>query len=326
MFVAKTSIDWFSMAASADGKKLAAIQFVNGGFRDNCYIWSSSNSGVSWGRTNIASNEQYSCLAITSSADGTKLAVTMYKMGVYTSNNSGTSWTNVLKGDYSTTIASSADGSKLAFAVTPGNLYTSNNSGTSWTLQSSAGYQDEWTGISMSSDGSKIAAATNKLIYTSSDFGVSWALQTSGLPASNASTKWTSIASSTDGIRLAVADASSQGLVYISTNSGASWNHSVSFSNSGCLCPTCRSTIRMSGDGSRIAVTGQNGFYLSSNGGASWAKVTSDVLPTNDNCNAYASYWSAVALSADGTKIAAAYKLYSIYISSDSGISWATGY
>ncbi|MEI6042645.1 MAG: hypothetical protein WCQ00_03730, partial [bacterium] len=77
---------WYSITSSADGTKLAAVDYFG-------YIYTSTSSGVTW-TTNGYSSGQHYWSSITSSADGTMLAAVDYNNGyIYTSTNSGATWT-----------------------------------------------------------------------------------------------------------------------------------------------------------------------------------------------------------------------------------------
>ena len=99
---------------------------------------------------------------ITSSSDGIKLAAVVYGGYIYTSTDSGASWTERTasgsRGWYG--MSSSSDGTKLAAAALPGYIYTSTDSGVNWTAQTASGSRD-WNAITSSSDGTKLTAAVN---------------------------------------------------------------------------------------------------------------------------------------------------------------------
>ena len=96
---------------------------------------------------------------IASSADGTKLAAGAYGGSIYTSSDSGATWTQQTAAGsrYWTGIAVSSNGTKLAAGAYSGSLYTSTDSGATWTEQTAAGSRN-WRDIAMSSDGTKLAA------------------------------------------------------------------------------------------------------------------------------------------------------------------------
>lgn len=84
---------------------------------------------------------------------------------MYTSTDSGETWTarEAVRNWYVT--ASSADGAKLAAAEQGGRIYISSDGGVSWTSNES---DRTWSSVALSADGSKLAAtAYNDRIYTS---------------------------------------------------------------------------------------------------------------------------------------------------------------
>jgi hypothetical protein len=86
--------------------------------------------------------------------------------GIYTSVNSGATWTQTSATNWNwTSISSSSDGTKLAAVAAGCGIFTSTNSGATWT-QTSAPSAD-WTSIASSSDGNKLVAAVHEGgIYT----------------------------------------------------------------------------------------------------------------------------------------------------------------
>ena len=103
---------------------------------------------------------------------------------------------------------------------------------------------------------------------------------------------WTCLTYSADGSRLIAANAAlGDDLIYVSTNSGATWNPSTAPSNQW-------SSVASSADGSKlIAADSGNGdglIYISTDSGQSWSATTAPV-----------EYWSAVASAADGSILSA---------------------
>ena len=133
---------------------------------------------------------------------------------IYTSTDSGVSWTPRDSDRLWWAVASSDDGSKLVAVeggpVTNGRIYTSTDSGVSWTPRESNRF---WTAVASSADGSKLIAAADQ-IYTSTDSGLSWTPRDSGRA-------WTSVASSADGSKLVATV--HLGSIYTSTDSGLTW-------------------------------------------------------------------------------------------------------
>jgi len=126
-------------------------------------------AAVGW-TPRTSAGQHYSLVSITSSSDGTKLAAVDNNGFIYTSTDSGATWTqqtNAGRRSWSS-ITSSSDGTKLAAVVSSnGYIYTSIDSGATWTQQTSAG-QRTWQSITSSSDGTKLAAVDNNngYIYT----------------------------------------------------------------------------------------------------------------------------------------------------------------
>ncbi|MDB6022469.1 MAG: hypothetical protein JWQ04_2326 [Pedosphaera sp.] len=152
---------WRAVATSADGGKLIAMPYGQGSTIRP--IYTSADSGTTWA-TNILSGKSWSCAA--SSADGINLAVASDPGGIYTSTNSGQSWTlaaGVPTGYYQF-LTCSSDGSTL-MAVTdynnastgPGPVFTSTNSGLNWVSNNLSGVF--WQSAAVSSDGRKLVVA-----------------------------------------------------------------------------------------------------------------------------------------------------------------------
>ena len=114
-------------------------------------------------------------IGATSSSDGTKLAATVWNGYIWTSSDSGETWTPTGSTQEWTGntqewrgVTSSSDGTKLAAVTTGpthGYIYVSTDSGATWTTRSDA---QSWFGIASSSDGTKLAAcASGGHIYLS---------------------------------------------------------------------------------------------------------------------------------------------------------------
>ncbi len=172
-----------------------------------------------------------------------------------------------------------------------------------WDDHASAGSRI-WMGVSVSSNGAKIAAVPNNgYVYTSTDGGITWTERTT-----SGSRSWTSIASSEDGSILAATVYN--GYIYTSTDSGATWTERTG--------PGTQewNSIAMSEDGTKM-IAGAGYFstsrvYISTDTGATWTQDAT--LPVRR--------WVAVASSGDGSVLAAAPYNGKIYVSTDSATSW----
>jgi hypothetical protein len=79
----KFNLNWSSVAMSADGTRLVAVNWANGNIASVSSIYTSTNSGVTW-QTNNAPNQTWQSVA--SSADGGKLVAAVGSGGgIYTS-------------------------------------------------------------------------------------------------------------------------------------------------------------------------------------------------------------------------------------------------
>jgi photosystem II stability/assembly factor-like uncharacterized protein len=192
---------------------LVAAAFV-GSFGLNGAIYTSTNSGATWTEqiNGLNTNSFFGCVC--SSADGVRL-LAMTSGKIFTSTNSGSTWAQISNppetwGTVSSeqVIATSSDATKLVAAFAQGGsggpepICISTNSGATWVLTSAP--SNKWSSVSMSADGSRLAAVGSGLdgsgpIYTSTNFGVAW--------TSNSLTAqpWTSVAMSADGNKIVAA-------------------------------------------------------------------------------------------------------------------------
>ncbi len=268
--------------AQNEGQYIIAGNIVGMGTGIGGFVWTPrGESGWYW-------------RAVASSADGRKLVAVAYSGRIYTSTDSGVSWTARGSSRAWVAVASSADGSKLVAVVgspASGQIYTSVDSGVNWTSRESSRY---WSGVASSADGSKLVAVVHGgQIYTSTDSGVSWTPRES-------SRYWYGVASSADGSKLVAVGYNSQ--IYTSTDYGVSWTARESSRNWG--------AVASSADGSKL-VAASSLIYTSTDSGVSWT------------ARASSNNWNGIASSADGSKLVAAANSRAIYTSSDYGVSWA---
>jgi photosystem II stability/assembly factor-like uncharacterized protein len=163
--------DWTSVASSSDGTKLVAVATGHQGER----IYTSTDAGTTW----TAGQEYNSWRSVASSADGSKLVAVARDVGlgvgcrscfpiIYTSTNSGVSWTPRPGTDHMDwiSVASSADGNKLIAAARGGQIYLSKDAGATWAASEA---NRQWAGVASSADGSRlVAVVTGGQLYTSS--------------------------------------------------------------------------------------------------------------------------------------------------------------
>ena len=143
-----SSATWNAVAYSGSGNNYAAGNTVG-----KVFTLVGGSSGVS------LTNKAITGLVI--SADGTRLAACVSPGGIYTSANSGVSW-SVSAAPWTNwnCLAASADGSRLIAGVTNGLLYASANLGATWSALSNT-TNSAWAVLASSADGSVLAAGVN---------------------------------------------------------------------------------------------------------------------------------------------------------------------
>ncbi len=201
-------------------------------------------------------------------------------------------------------ISCSADGAKLAAVGQdatlpcglPG-LYVSADSGATWTSLGTA----EGSDVAASADGSQWMVAN---AYCS-NFHFIYSPSSGWLTPTETNVQSSLVASSADGTKLAAAGLYPEGIL-ISTNSGLSWQTSLTNVGIVCLC--------YSSDGSTLAAASStNVIYISTNSGSTWS--------TNLPDSQWPGSWNAVACSAEATRIFAA-SADGIFASADQGGTW----
>lgn len=285
--------NWYCLATSADGGKLAAVVLGGG-------IYTSTNAGTTWRQT-AAPNQNW--VSVASSADGSKLAAVVFGGGIYTSTNAGVTWrlAGAPNNQYWASIAMSSDGTKLAAADNAsgtsggyinGGIYVSTNSGISWKLTSAP--DQPWNVLASSANGTMLVAAVwTGGLYTSTNSGNSWVLASNALT----SAAWASVTASADGTKQ-VAAVEGDG-IYISTDAGTSWTLTSAPA-------TNWLSVASSSDGTKlVACVGYGGgIYTSTDSGVTWAQTTAM------NAN-----WYSVVSSTNGIVLAGAVYGGGIYLS-----------
>ena len=167
-----------------------------------------------------------------------------------------------------------------------------------WTENTSTDVAKNWTRITSSSDGTKLAAVVwGENIWTSVDSGEKWDENKTTGDGKN----WYDITSSSDGKNLAATV--SGGKIWTSDDYGASWTPRGDTNN--------WETITSSSDGTKLAAVVDSGnIWTSDDAGESWT-------PRGQNRN-----WYGITSSSDGTKLAACVYGGNIWTSVDAGETW----
>ena len=281
---------WRSVASSADGTKLVAVD-------GDSYIYTSTNSGVTWTGHNVSGANGFSWKSVASSADGSKLVAidpgyygffsgTYYSGPVCTSADSGATWQTRSYFNHLNAITTSADGNILLAATYGGRLFTSYDAGATWTGRENSRF---WASVAYG--GTMVAADNGGQIYTSYDYGQSWT-------ARDSNRNWNAVAASSDGSKL-VASVSS-GQIYTSTDYGQHWTARPAAGSRNWY------SVASSADGGKLVGVVYSGqIYTSADSGTNWTV----------QAGAGNRYWYSVASSADGNKLVAVETSGQIYTS-----------
>jgi photosystem II stability/assembly factor-like uncharacterized protein len=116
---------WLSIASSSKGDKLAAVEIADDS--SSAHTYTSSDYGETWMEHKTDKDDMgHDWYSIASSADGTKLTAVDYNGYIYTSPDSGVTWTQQTNAGsrYWQAIVSSADGRKLAACADQEFIYT----------------------------------------------------------------------------------------------------------------------------------------------------------------------------------------------------------
>ena len=253
------------------------------------------SSNLTWITRSLTGTPQ----VIAVSSDGHQLLISNTDNTIYTSSNSGFSWTlQTTLSFFFVSIANSYNGQNLIGGTSSGYLYLSNNDGSTWTPQLSLP-SGNWTGVASSSNGSTVMGCLQGgTVHISNNAGSTWS--SSGTPQT-----WTGIATSSDGSIIAVVGTGIP--IYLSVNNGATWNTYGSSHSWTC--------IAMSYDGTYM-VAGTNDpdyVYFSNNGGTIWSPLNPKGSPAQ---------WKSVAISSDGSTVVAVESSGSYYLSKNSGGTW----
>jgi hypothetical protein len=331
-----TTQNWWFVASSASGQKLAAVannfpglQNPNASASSSGLVWTSADAGATWTVRMAPGDAPWSSIA--SSADGTKLVAVGVGTQIWTSGDSGVTWlardsarewdSVTMSADGSRiaaatleTIAGSSDGRIYTLAQAPGAAFGEGN----WVPQTEV---QMWRSIASSADGRKLVAAAHRDgatspqagVFTSDNYGVTWTPRTT--PAVTAYR----VASSADGTRLAMVERF--GKIYTSADSGLTWSAGAFEGGF--------NSVASSADGSVLVAVQANGtnpitepappagrtgrLLVSTNSGATW---TERATPSK--------WWRGAAVSADGNRLVGAVNVGQIYVSTSNRSSYGT--
>jgi len=286
---------WLDVALSSDGSRFSGVASADG-------IYTSSAPG------SVGTKRTFPGLSgrqIASSGDGLKLITTDTNSVVWLSNDGGITWQfKDTPGWELRWSAISADGSTLIIAQAPSGLggvkrfLVSRDFGQNWTLSPTDTYP-----LAVSASGAIIYASRGGYLVKSTDYGAT--LQELSRPI-DGYRAWAA-ATSSDGTKVVAAD--SNGYIYTSNDSGASWVQRTAAGNRTWI------SVAFSSNGTQIVAAVTNGYiYTSNDSGGSWVQRTA----------AGSRNWRKVVMSSDGGKlIAISHNDPGIYLSTDFGQNWS---
>ncbi|MCY7371740.1 MAG: hypothetical protein LH479_12995, partial [Polaromonas sp.] len=264
---------------------------------------------------------------------GTTARSDMTPQAVLTSNlpgnvATGQNWTARLAPLRWHWMASSQDGSVLVAAENPGNLHVSTDAGVTWAVSNTPPGQ-AWISASVKNppypypgagNVNIVAVAYGGAMYRSTDAGRTWNPLVSADPGVNLGNReWQSVTSDQYGLNLAAAILN--GPIYRIGNPGAStgWQAGT-LEGSGTVLERPWRALASSADGTLMAAASESGeLFLSTNRGATWSRRSISV-----GSSLIERAWYRMAMSGDGKTIAIAGRANSgLYVSRDSGVSWA---
>lgn len=330
-----------AVATSADGTKV----IIGIGVGSSGYLYYSTNGGGSWTPYSGAGNKFWTAVCI--SADGSLIAGAASGDYIYVSTNDGSTWTQRGTAKAWKSLTTWNDGSnKLAAAAQSGEyIYISNDLGVTWNKYNSP--SGNWLSLSSSQQGEVLVAVDSGInTWRSFDKGQNWTSFSPSVIARKAAIsadgkKITAGGSSINIIRLTTEDFSTwtrtsitnvggrdwqgiaaaksgsgkliaienNGYIYVSTNSGASWQSRMTDAN------RAWKLVAISKDGTRMAAVINGGLiYTSNNSGDTWTSTGST------------GSWSSIKFSPDGTRLYATTSSSSgqVYTATtgDNGATW----
>lgn len=298
---------WHWISSDASGQTLLAGAAING------LLNTSTDGGVTWTTGNSTAG---TWISSDMSANAERMVAVKYQGdGMYTSVDKGVTWTQVTSPLFTgsnlsfESVTISQDGQRIAAVSQGGNLTYSNNAGATWTAATFPGAQQtfSWRGVDSSADGSVIVAVSNDPnIFISTDAGATFRPLNVDIGAGTVFDNWYRVKISANGRDIAIVGNSFGGSpgtgIYVSHDQGVTWTRPFTLTAE-------YTALAMSADGTKIAATISN-----RNATPSTAAATGEVLMSTDSGATFTPVtmpgtdtdWRAIAMSADGNRMAAA--------------------
>jgi len=264
-------LNWRSIATSSDNSVRVAV--IDGGG-----IWRSVDNSA-WAE--IVDSPQQAWTSVTMSADGTKAAAVGTNTGIWVSEDSGATWSEALGSEPKDWTGITSSESFQLLAAVADHIYLSSDGGETWAA--SLTQEENWAGIIMSSDGTRLAAIVNGgNLWLSLNAGASWDEVSDPADSATSTSRgmdrhledrplegtkdWTTVSASSDFTTIAAA--ASGDYIYVSRDSGVTWTGAETVG-----APRNWSAVAVSPDGSVLAAAVQGGnIWLSDDAGATWSE------------------------------------------------------
>ena len=257
---------WYSLASSADGTRMYAAGSLG--------VEVSTDAGHNWGGAISALAGSWNSVA--TSADGLTVLAAVPGKAIQISTNAGTTWGKIGSGlaSNAVAVACSADASKAIASNNGDKVYTNSPTAVWSDIGVSGG---KWNVVAYAGSGNNFAAGnTAGKIFT--------LIGGTNSPTNKACA---GLVISTDGAKLAACF--NPGGIYTSTNGGGTWTNSAApWTNWNSLAASANCNQLFAGVSNGV-------IYASGNFGANWTAVG----------GVSNSVWSALAVSADASKLAA---------------------
>ena len=257
---------WYSLASSADGTRMYAAGSLG--------VEASTDAGHNWGGAISALAGSWNSVA--TSADGLTVLAAVPGKAIQISTNAGTTWGKIGSGlaSNAVAVACSADASKAIASNNGDKVYTNSPTAVWSDIGVSGG---KWNVVAYAGSGNNFAAGnTAGKIFT--------LIGGTNSPTNKACA---GLVISTDGAKLAACF--NPGGIYTSTNGGGTWTNSAApWTNWNSLAASANCNQLFAGVSNGV-------IYASGNFGANWTAVG----------GVSNSVWSALAVSADASKLAA---------------------
>jgi photosystem II stability/assembly factor-like uncharacterized protein len=273
----------------------------------NEYFWISKNNGLFYNRISsyLSVPNLYQLNGISCITDDGKIIFTRNNsLALVYSSDGGTTWSFKTNPNsfHIKTIRCTPNADILYGCGGTNTLAKSTDYGGTWSRYYNAVTDDSFKSIK-TYNGTIFACVSTNYIYTSIDTGVSWKTV-----YYSASITWVAVNISFDGTKIAAA--STNGNVYLSTDSGSSWTSVSVTSSLSCFAGSSNGNILVGAGGGSSST--DNGFiWKSTNAGITWNKlIFYSGSPSVDT----AKPWWKVAISSNGEHIAATVNQVNNYI------------